>query len=107
MAERSGWIPGGVIVGLMVRLFATVNLVVAWFGYWLMSAEWPGHFKLWLCTAMGIGSLLWLVVSWRKIREDLAPTSSPRFISISTVMLVLATILLESVFMTWVIHGPM
>ena len=93
-------------LGWFVRFFLTANLVVVWIGYWLMSGQWPGSLKLWLCTVLGAASLVWSVVGRRGIRQGLTPTRTTRFMPVGTAIVVVGMIVVEAAFMTWVVWGP-
>ena len=104
--ERVSWISPWAICGLLMQAFLTINVVIVWVGYWLMSREWPGALKLWLCTAMGIASWTWLLSGRRRIFATLSPTVEKRALSVSGALSVLGLVLLEAIFVTWVIAGP-
>ena len=97
---------GRMVLGLLVRIFLTANLLVVWCGYRLMSGQWPGAFKLWLCSVLGVGSLAWSVLRRRQIRGGLAPAGTTRIVPMSAAILVVVLILAEAALMTWITWGP-
>lgn len=101
-------IPPSLLYGWMIRFFLSANLLLVWIGFWLMEHQWPGGLKLWLCTAMGIGAIAWSVVVHirRRTLATVAPPEVRRVVPAIGALGVVALVLVEGAFITWVIWGP-
>jgi len=95
-----------VLYGWLLRFFAVVTLIVVWAGHFLLERTWPAPFKLWLCTALGVGAILDTIFRRGPSIRTLAQPGVTRVISPLHALGVVAIIIVASIFLTWVAVGP-
>ncbi len=101
--------PVSIAYATLASVFFTINLLVVWGGYWLMSAQWPSSLKLWLCSALSTAGIAFIIVALRARRGNANSRHDPQeagVIGLSHTLGILALLFTESIFVTWVIWGP-
>lgn len=110
--EQAAYIPPAILFGWFARYFLIGNMLLVWIGRWFMYGLWPGTLKLWLCTAMGIASMIWAVAAWpytarwRRTITRVKPAPVRVFIPATYAVGLVGMILAEAIFMTSVVWGP-
>jgi hypothetical protein len=105
-------IPAPIFLGWSARFFLVGNMLLVWFGRWLMYGRWPGALKLCLCTIMGIADVISAAAAWRRTAKWHQTTAGahpslvrlvvPATHAVGFVVMLSA----QNAFMTWVICGP-
>ncbi|MGA3182734.1 MAG: hypothetical protein ABSF38_20615 [Verrucomicrobiota bacterium] len=98
--------PPAVLYGFLLRVFAVFMLVVVWAGHYFLESTWPAPLKLWLCTALGAGAILHGIFGRGLSIRTIAPPGSRRVISPLHAFGLVALVIAEGIFLTWVAAGP-
>jgi hypothetical protein len=105
-------IPASIFLGWSARYFPAGNMLLVWFGRWLMYGRWPGALKLRLCTIMGIAGVISAVVAWRRTAKRHQTTAGAHLSLVRPVVPathaigLIGILLAEGVFVTWLVCVP-
>jgi hypothetical protein len=99
-------LPPSVLYGWLLRFFAVFTLILVWAGHFFLERTWPAPFKLWLCTALGVGAILDGVFRRGPSIRTIAQPGLRRVISPFHALGVVAIVIAVSIFLTWVAVGP-
>jgi hypothetical protein len=99
-------LPPAVLYGWLLRIFAVFMLIVVWAGHYFLERTWPAPLKLWLCTALGVGAILHSIFRRGASIRTIAPPGVRRVISPLHALGVVALVIAEGIFLTWVAAGP-
>lgn len=106
VGRRMERFPAMVLYGWLIRFLAIVILIAVWAGHFFLQRTWPGSFKLWLCTALGIAAILRSI--FRRgpgLRRAVPPGVKPMISSFQAVVFI-AILVAGGIFFTWVAFGP-
>jgi hypothetical protein len=99
-------VPSSILYGWLLRFFAVFMFVVVWAGYFFLERTWPAPIKLWLCTALGVAGILHSIFRRGPTIRTVAPPGVRRVISPLHALGVVAVVIAEGIFLTWVAAGP-
>jgi len=99
-------LPPSVLFGWLLRCFAVFTLSVVWAGHFFLQRTWPAPFKLWLCTALGVGAILHGIFRRGPSIREIAQSRLRRAISPVHALGVVAIVIAVSIFLTWVAVDP-
>jgi hypothetical protein len=99
-------VPASLLYGWLLRFFAVFTLIVVWAGHFLLERTWPAPLKLWFCTAFGVVAILHTVFRQGPSIITVAPRGVTRVISPIQALGVVAIVIIEGIFLTWVAISP-